>query len=618
LSWRREVASATTALALLGLSASPAASQVLRDPPTPYHFLRFDDVPSDQNSPHWPNDFWSPLKFIPLDIAPGSYINFGGEDRERVEYFNTPLFGLTPRRTTTYDLHRLLFQGDLHIDDTFRTFIQFSNHDVTSASLSPGTDVDQIDLQQGFADLKTSVGQDSSLTLRGGRQEMEFGVGRLIDVREGPNIRQSWDGGRAFYESPDLRLDAFVTKPVVPVPGFYPGGAYLGAHFDPGQDFWGLYGVMPVRAVPGLHVDLYYLGLNRRNVTYESDTANETAQTLGTRLWGGTGAWDYDTEGIFQFGAFGSRDVRAWSLASNTGYTLQGVWGQPRLGLQADTASGGGPSGPLNSFNPLFPKNAYFTEASINSPINFIDAFPSVTVQPTFNFAVTAGVDVLWRYSTLEAFYTPPGIPLVAGSANNKRFVGAQSNLHAEWQVTPHLNINAVYVHFQTEGFLKAAGGKNTDFVGAASLPFMEDEGLRLRLIAGAAWGLAAPVAVSSPLFYADAVLAPGAAVPLPNEHEERAAYVLDGNVEVAGERFVQGRMLVFRARDRLALRAGPQGARLLLLGGAAMDGPRYLFWNFVASSRERIEQAKADWKAGRFGKVPGDETEFIPLPEGM
>lgn len=150
----------------------------------------------------------------------------------------------------------------------------------------------------------------------------------------------------------------------------------------------------------------------------------------------------------------------------------------------------------------------------------------------------------------------------------------------------------------------------------AASLPLVEHDGLRMRLIAGTGWGLAAPVTVSSPLFYADAELAPNAAVPLPDEHEERAAYVLRGEVEVSGDRFEPGRMLVFRAGDRLALRAGPQGARLLLLGGAAMDGPRYLFWNFVSSSRERIEQAKADWKAGRFGKVPGDEAEFIPLPE--
>ena len=149
-----------------------------------------------------------------------------------------------------------------------------------------------------------------------------------------------------------------------------------------------------------------------------------------------------------------------------------------------------------------------------------------------------------------------------------------------------------------------------------ATLPVIEDGGARVRLVAGEAWGERSPVAVSSPLFYADAALLPGAVLPLPDGHEERAAYVLDGEVEVAGDRFAPGRMLVFRAGDRIALRAGPAGARLLLLGGAAMDGPRHLFWNFVSSSRERIEQAKADWRAGRFGAVPGDEAEFIPLPE--
>ncbi|MBX9702256.1 MAG: hypothetical protein K2X74_22660, partial [Acetobacteraceae bacterium] len=150
----------------------------------------------------------------------------------------------------------------------------------------------------------------------------------------------------------------------------------------------------------------------------------------------------------------------------------------------------------------------------------------------------------------------------------------------------------------------------------AATLPTTADGGLRLRLIAGTGWGLRSPVAVSSPLFYADAQLAPGARLPLPAEHEERGAYVVQGDVEVAGTRFEAGRMLIFRAGDALAITAGEHGARLLMLGGAAMDGPRFLFWNFVSSSRERIEQAKADWKAMRFGTVPGDEREFIPLPE--
>jgi len=165
----------------------------------------------------------------------------------------------------------------------------------------------------------------------------------------------------------------------------------------------------------------------------------------------------------------------------------------------------------------------------------------------------------------------------------------------------------------------KAAEETAPEFVHhpASTLPVIDDGGARLRLIAGTGWGARAPVATHSSLFYADATLSPGASLPLPDDHEERGVYVVEGEVEVAGDRFEAGRMLVFRAGDRLTLRAGPRGARLLLLGGAAMDGPRYLFWNFVSSSRERIEQAKADWQAGRFGKVSGDEQDFIPLPEG-
>ena len=149
-----------------------------------------------------------------------------------------------------------------------------------------------------------------------------------------------------------------------------------------------------------------------------------------------------------------------------------------------------------------------------------------------------------------------------------------------------------------------------------ATLPLIEDGGVRLRLVAGTAWGARAPVAVASDLFYADAVLAPGAQLPLP-EHEERGAWVMAGAVDVAGQRFEAGRMLVFRAGEAIALSAGPDGARLLLLGGAAMDGPRHLFWNFVSSSRERIEEAKRAWSRDRMGLVvPGDEQDWIPLPE--
>jgi hypothetical protein len=154
-----------------------------------------------------------------------------------------------------------------------------------------------------------------------------------------------------------------------------------------------------------------------------------------------------------------------------------------------------------------------------------------------------------------------------------------------------------------------------------SSLPEIEGEGKAVRLILGTAWGERAPVAMPFDIFYADAVLAPGATLPLPDDHEDRGVYVLAGTVTVAGQDFEAGRMLVFRPGDRIGLKAGPQGARLMLLGGATMDGPRYIWWNFVASSKERIEAAReawraGDWQHGRFSLPPGDEGEWIPAPD--
>lgn len=157
---------------------------------------------------------------------------------------------------------------------------------------------------------------------------------------------------------------------------------------------------------------------------------------------------------------------------------------------------------------------------------------------------------------------------------------------------------------------------------GKDALPYLEGEGKEVRLILGTAWGERAPVKAASEMFYADAVLAPGAKLPLPEDHEDRGAYVVDGAVEIAGETYEAGRMMVFRPGDRVSMTAGEGGARVMLLGGETLEGPRYIWWNFVASSKERIEEAKEAWARGdwetnaRFHLPPGDDREYIPLPE--
>jgi redox-sensitive bicupin YhaK (pirin superfamily) len=149
---------------------------------------------------------------------------------------------------------------------------------------------------------------------------------------------------------------------------------------------------------------------------------------------------------------------------------------------------------------------------------------------------------------------------------------------------------------------------------GADHLPIVEDRGLRARIIAGTAFGATAPVAMVSDWFYVEVDLAAGSSAPLDTHYEERAVYVVDGEIDIAGDLFEAPRLLIFRPGDQITIKA-TLAARVMLLGGTALEGPRHVWWNFVSSRKERIEQAKEDWKNGRFDAVP-QESEFIPLPE--
>jgi redox-sensitive bicupin YhaK (pirin superfamily) len=155
---------------------------------------------------------------------------------------------------------------------------------------------------------------------------------------------------------------------------------------------------------------------------------------------------------------------------------------------------------------------------------------------------------------------------------------------------------------------------------GEKSLPLIEADGVSLRLILGEAYGETAPAKVYSETFYADAILRPLARMPLPDNHEDRGLYIVEGEIVAAGQSYEAGRMLVFRPGAAISVAAGPRGARLVILGGATLNGPRYLWWNFVASSREKIEAAKeqwrkGDWAHGQFDLPPDDREDFIPLP---
>jgi redox-sensitive bicupin YhaK (pirin superfamily) len=156
---------------------------------------------------------------------------------------------------------------------------------------------------------------------------------------------------------------------------------------------------------------------------------------------------------------------------------------------------------------------------------------------------------------------------------------------------------------------------------GKEALPVIEDSGVSVRLILGDAYGEKAPATMFSETFYADVALEAGSRLPMPDDHEDRGIYIVEGSISIAGQEYEASQMMVFRPGDRITVAAGDRGARLMILGGATLSGPRYIWWNFVASSRERIEEAKAEWRAenwgkGRFDLPVDDRDEHIPLPD--
>ena len=156
---------------------------------------------------------------------------------------------------------------------------------------------------------------------------------------------------------------------------------------------------------------------------------------------------------------------------------------------------------------------------------------------------------------------------------------------------------------------------------GKDALPVIRDAGITARLILGRAYGETAPATMYSDTFYLDVTLDPRARFPLPADHEDRGIYVTEGSIRIAGQDFEAGQMMVFRPGDAITVQAGDRGARLMALGGETLNGPRHIWWNFVASSRERIEEAKRQWRAERWGHglfdlPPTDRAEHIPLPE--
>jgi hypothetical protein len=430
-----------------------AAEQDRCPPPGAYKYLRYDEDYQYLGNVACRSDALDQVKYVPLGSDEGSFVSFGGEIRQTMEYFNNASWGQGPQ-SDPYSLQRYMGHFDLHWTNRFRLFGQVKSGIELGRNGGPRVfDEDKFDLNQAFVDVGLSVAENHSVTVRAGRQELAYGATRFVSVREGPTVHAPFDAARVIVTVHNWRADFFASKPVETNTGV------IDDYPDPTKTFWGAYATGPLRW-KGSHIDFYYFGLERAKAKFQLATAREERHSIGTRLWGTHNNWDYDIEPLVQFGSFGSGNIHAWALESEGGYTFKDVKFSPRVASRTDVDSGNhDPHGPnLGSFYPMFPRGLYHQLVNLNGHVNFVSFDPLVVLHLRKNLTLTQDWDFFWRESLNDGIYGVGGNFLRPGLPDQGRYIGSQPSSVAIWRFRRHWEVVLIYTHFFPGPFLENSG----------------------------------------------------------------------------------------------------------------------------------------------------------------
>lgn len=401
-----------------------------------------------------------------LQDVPVWSAKLSGELRERIESFRNPGFGLDGSGRDVYVLHRAVATTEIRHGEEQRLHAEFVAARVSGWNgRPPSTQRDELDVLQFYVEESPSSA-NGRLTIRAGRQAVALGSSRLVSVRESTNLRRAFDGLRLSWNADGQRtITGFVLKPVAPATGaFDDRGA-------PGQRLWGVYATSPMKRVEGLRMDAYYLGIERRQAQFANVIDTEHRHTFGLRLFGERSIWDWNAEGAWQTGSLGRLRIRAWTASIDAGLRPALLAGVIRLGMKIDAASGD--RNPLDStlgtFNPLFPRLPYFSEADLAIPANLVDIQPGIALAVTPRLHVEFSWNALWKQTSEDAFYAAPLSPVPAVPTSRRRALGEQSTAAITWHASASLWLSANFVAFVPQSLLREAGGRSGDMLVAAA-----------------------------------------------------------------------------------------------------------------------------------------------------
>lgn len=457
-----------------------------------YNPLRYEEDWSTLRDKSRRKDVFDPIKYIPLRRGREDwYLSIGGEVRPYYEFFENANFGGGEQDENGYLLQRYMLHTDWRLGKNMRVFAQFKSGLVGDQQSRPAPpDVNKADVNQFFVDFNFGVRrapappsenaaqsneQQSNqsgaindlnskpdglgflpprVVLRVGRQEINFGSGRLVSVRNGPNVRQSFDGLRLTVRTGRWRFDGFALRPVEDDRG------YLDDNSVSSQTFWGIYATRPFPLLRrGGTIDIYYLGTDRKTVRFDQGAARDIRHTFGLRLAKSETALDYDFEFNYQFGSFGRRrNIRAWQFSPTVGYTFRKISFEPRIAIDGGIVSGDRDPADfdLETFAPPYPRGQYFGLIGVNGPLNIMGFRPSLTLKISKKVNLTASSFSFWRQSTRDGLYNVPGNQLVrTGQISRSRYIGQQPEAELVWRPDQHGELSVGVSGFFTGKFLR-------------------------------------------------------------------------------------------------------------------------------------------------------------------
>jgi hypothetical protein len=431
--------------------AAAAAAQT--QPPTPTRVYLPNPADEDWSflrDPTKRTDIWDALKFIPLG-SDERFLSLSGEVRYRPEGLRLHGVGERPTISDSYFLQRYLFGASAVLGPHVRIFGELQSGIINGRLSGPRpTDYNSLDMHQAFVELKAPVGT-SAMSLKVGRHELSIGSTRLISASPGLNVKRSFDGATLTFRGASWNAAAAVAQLVPIQQGVFDDNPRRE------QLFWGVAAGRKSPRFDRGELGLYYLGIDRKTSLFAQGVGPETRHTLGMK-WNVTATkfdWNYDA--LLQWGEFADAPIRAWGFATETGFRASNRGWRPRLSLRTDVASGDSDrdNPRLQSFNPLFPGNAYSGAVGLLGPTNLTDFTPALTWFPKPTLMMSFEAPSYWRTSEGDGLYGTDQRLLVPPTAGRGRYVGTNPAFLTVYQITRHLQLQGVITRFLPGRFME-------------------------------------------------------------------------------------------------------------------------------------------------------------------